>query len=49
MQPGDVPATFADTALLTEWTGHTPGTPIRSGITKFVDWYLKSYPQEKSA
>ena len=29
MQPGDVPATFADTTLLTEWTGHKPGTPIR--------------------
>ena len=40
MQPGDVPATFADTALLTEWTGHKPGTPIRQGIRKFVDWYI---------
>ena len=40
MQPGDVPATFADTSLLTEWTGHKPGTPIRQGIRKFVDWYV---------
>jgi len=39
MQPGDVPATFADTTLLTEWTGHKPGTPIRLGIQRFVDWY----------
>ena len=41
MQPGDVPATFADTTLLTEWTGHKPGTPIREGIGRFVEWYLR--------
>jgi UDP-glucuronate 4-epimerase len=41
MQPGDVPATFADTTLLTEWTGHKPGTPIRDGIAQFVAWYLE--------
>jgi len=40
MQPGDVPATFADTTLLTDWTGHKPGTPIQQGIRKFVDWYV---------
>jgi hypothetical protein len=39
MQPGDVPATFADTTLLTEWTGHKPGTPIRAGIRQFATWY----------
>jgi UDP-glucuronate 4-epimerase len=44
MQPGDVPATFADTSLLTQWTGHSPGTPIRSGIERFVAWY-RSYSQ----
>jgi UDP-glucuronate 4-epimerase len=43
MQPGDVPATFADTSLLTEWTGHKPGTPIRNGISRFVAWYLDHY------
>ena len=31
---------FADTALLTEWTGHKPGTPIQAGIRQFVEWYL---------
>ena len=39
MQPGDVPATYADTTLLTEWTGHKPGSPIREGVKRFVDWY----------
>ncbi len=29
MQPGDVPATFADTTLLTSWTGHKPGHQSR--------------------
>jgi UDP-glucuronate 4-epimerase len=43
MQPGDVPATFADTTLLTEWTGHEPGTPIRTGIWQFVQWYVGHY------
>jgi UDP-glucuronate 4-epimerase len=43
MQPGDVPATFADTTLLTEWTGHKPGTPVRDGIARFVAWYLEHY------
>ena len=49
LQPGDVPATFADTSRLTAWTGHKPGTPIRSGIARFVDWYLKFYAQAKAA
>ena len=49
MQPGDVPATFADTTLLTEWTGHKPGTPIRIGIQRFVDWYVSQYPAHVSA
>ncbi len=40
MQPGDVPATFADTTLLKDWTGHQPGTPIQAGIRQFVEWYL---------
>ena len=40
MQPGDVAATFADTTLLTAWTEHKPGTPIRTGIQKFVQWYV---------
>ena len=43
MQPGDVPATFADTSRLTAATGYEPGTPIREGIARFVAWYLKHY------
>ena len=43
MQPGDVPATYADTSRLTAWTGHEPGTPIREGIARFVAWYRQHY------
>jgi UDP-glucuronate 4-epimerase len=41
MQPGDVPATFADVSLLTAWTGYVPGMPIREGIKRFVEWYAR--------
>lgn len=42
MQPGDVPATFADVSELTDWTGFKPGTPIEAGVARFVEWY-RSY------
>lgn len=41
MQPGDVPATWADTALLTSLVGALPQTDIRAGAAKFVDWYRR--------
>jgi UDP-glucuronate 4-epimerase len=43
MQPGDVPATYADVSELTEWTGFKPGTPIESGVARFVEWYRSYY------
>ncbi len=39
MQPGDVPATFADIDALQCDVGFRPGTPIEEGVQKFVDWY----------
>jgi UDP-glucuronate 4-epimerase len=42
MQPGDVPATYADVSELTGWTGFKPGTPIEVGVARFVAWY-RSY------
>lgn len=39
MQPGDVPVTSADVSALTAWTGFAPGTPLREGMGRFVDWY----------
>ncbi len=43
MQPGDVPATYADTALLDNWVGFAPATAIKDGVNTFVNWYRKYY------
>lgn len=43
IQPGDVPATYADTQALLDWTGFAPRTPIEVGIGRFVDWYCSYY------
>ncbi len=39
MQPGDVPATWADASLLMRLTGYRPQTEVRDGIARFVTWY----------
>lgn len=43
MQPGDVPATFADIEDLTRDVGFAPRTPIEAGVKRFVDWYRGYY------
>jgi UDP-glucuronate 4-epimerase len=42
MQPGDVPATFADVDDLVHDFQYKPGTSLEYGIGKFVEWY-KNY------
>ena len=42
IQPGDVPATYADIDDLINDVGFKPSTPLSEGIQKFIDWY-KSY------
>ncbi|MEM1403143.1 MAG: NAD-dependent epimerase [Pseudomonadota bacterium] len=39
IQPGDVPATFADIDALSDYVGYRPSTPIKQGIASFVMWY----------
>jgi UDP-glucuronate 4-epimerase len=39
MQPGDVVATEADTALLKALVGELPNTPLDLGIDRFVAWF----------
>jgi UDP-glucuronate 4-epimerase len=39
MQPGDVPATYADVDDLMREVGFKPATPIEQGIARFVAWY----------
>lgn len=43
MQPGDVPATYADIDNLTRDVGFKPTTPIEVGIPRFVKWYREYY------
>ncbi len=43
LQPGDVPATYADVDDLIADAGFKPQTPISSGIQKFVGWYREYY------
>lgn len=43
MQKGDVPATWADAALLRRLTGYRPETDIRDGIARFVVWFRDYY------
>ena len=46
MQPGDIPATSADTSELCNWVGFQPDTPIIDGVQKFADWFLAYYKRK---
>ena len=39
MQPGDVPATWADASLIKSLVGELPRTDINEGVQRFVEWY----------
>jgi UDP-glucuronate 4-epimerase len=39
MQPGDVPATYADVSSLRAAVDFAPRTPIAEGVTRFVEWF----------
>jgi UDP-glucuronate 4-epimerase len=43
IQPGDVPATWADVDALREAVGFAPATPIEEGVRRFVAWYREFY------
>jgi UDP-glucuronate 4-epimerase len=43
MQPGDVPATYADIDDLMRDVGFKPSTPLEDGLKKFVEWYVGYY------
>jgi UDP-glucuronate 4-epimerase len=43
MQPGDVPATYADVDELAAAVGFKPSTPIEQGVARFVEWYRGYY------
>jgi len=43
LQPGDVPATYADVADLQADVGFSPSIPVEEGIRRFVTWYQDYY------
>jgi UDP-glucuronate 4-epimerase len=43
IQEGDVPATYADVDDLIRDVGFKPATPIETGISNFIDWYVDYY------
>ncbi len=43
MQQGDVHSTLSDSSLLKRITGYNPKTNYKTGIKKFIDWYLNFY------
>ena len=43
LQPGDVPATYADIEDLDRDVGFKPSTPIEVGVPRFVEWYRSFY------
>jgi UDP-glucuronate 4-epimerase len=43
MQPGDVPATYADIDDLIADVGFKPSTPLDEGIKSFIKWYKQYY------
>ena len=45
LQPGDVPATWADISLLKRLTGYAPTTDVQMGTQKFVEWYREYFEQ----
>ena len=43
IQPGDVPATWADVDALRAAVGFTPATTVEEGVRRFVAWYREYY------
>lgn len=46
MQPGDVPATAANTEELNSWVGYKPNMPVSEGVSRFVRWYWEYFKVE---
>jgi UDP-glucuronate 4-epimerase len=43
LQPGDVPATYADIEDLAAYAGYNPETTIETGVERFVEWHNSFY------
>ena len=49
LQPGDVPATYADVEDLVKNVGYKPLTTVDEGIKAFAEWYLDYYASKATA
>lgn len=49
MQAGDVPLTFASSALLEALTGYRPSTPLNEGVTQFCNWFRRYHANANAA
>jgi UDP-glucuronate 4-epimerase len=43
LQPGDVPNTCADVSALIKAVDYRPKTPVRLGVSRFVEWYRQYF------
>jgi UDP-glucuronate 4-epimerase len=43
IQPGDVPATWANVDDLVEDLDYQPNTTVQEGVQRFIDWYKDFY------
>lgn len=43
LQTGDVPVTYADISELVRDVGFRPKTPLKEGISRFIEWYGEYY------
>jgi UDP-glucuronate 4-epimerase len=46
LQPGDVPATFADIEKARKLIKYKPGTSIEEGLELFMDWYREKHKRK---
>jgi UDP-glucuronate 4-epimerase len=43
IQPGDVPAVWADVDALRDAVSFAPAAPVEEGVRRFVAWYREFY------
>ncbi len=46
IQPGDVPATYADVEALVDDVGFKPETSIEDGVARFITWYREYFVEK---
>ncbi|WP_049974567.1 hypothetical protein [Azospirillum sp. B4] len=49
IQPGDVPATWADIDDLARDIGYAPATPVEVGVERFVAWFREYHASRQPA